>query len=433
MPGWHRVELFVPAASFAVNGGLYGTLLSRYPELADHVGASEAGFGVALFAAAAGGLLGSVLAPALIRRVGELMATTLTACSYALVAVAVAAAPQLVLLAGAFLLLGLFDGSHDVSMNSLAVRAQQRLGESIMGRVHGTWSLLLAGAGAAGAAAAGAGLPVLVHVGAIAVLTVVLQLIVFVLGRRRDGGGLAPAGPVADDPGAAGAARWQRPDQDQAALGSTPTEAPAGDAAAAMATRTPRVTTSGRAVRRVFVVLGFAALAASFVESPGQEWTGLLLSRGFSSGTTAAAAAPVLFSTGLVISRLALDAGIRRFGASGIAVVAGLGIVLSMTAGLAAGLAGWSAPWAMAAITLAGLASGPVYPLLFGAADQVSVRFGIAPATTASVASMLSRIGAISAPLAVGALAQGLGLDVVFAVMLAGGAVLLVSLPRTVR
>ncbi|MFD0592119.1 hypothetical protein ACFQZ4_05765 [Catellatospora coxensis] len=64
-----------PAAAFAVNGVLYGSLLTRYPEIADRVGADESEFGAALFAAAMGGLLGSLTAPALTRVVRESSAT----------------------------------------------------------------------------------------------------------------------------------------------------------------------------------------------------------------------------------------------------------------------------------------------------------------------------------------------------------------------
>lgn len=81
------------ATGFAVNGALYGTLLSRYAEIAGHVGAGPAVFGAALAAGAVGGLAGSLLAPLAVRRLGDTAAVRATGCLYALLAVTVALAP----------------------------------------------------------------------------------------------------------------------------------------------------------------------------------------------------------------------------------------------------------------------------------------------------------------------------------------------------
>jgi hypothetical protein len=55
----------------------------------------------------------------------------------------------------------------------------------------------------------------------------------------------------------------------------------------------------------------------------------------------------------------------------------------------------------------------------------------MAPAVTAALISTCSRTGAITAPVAVGALTGATTLAAVLAVMAAGGAVLLVTLPRS--
>jgi len=84
----------------------------------------------------------------------------------------------------------------------------------------------------------------------------------------------------------------------------------------------------------------------------------------------------------------------------------------------------------LAAIAVAGIGAGPVFPLLFGAADHLSVRRGIPAARTASIVSALSRIGAISAPVVVGPLTETLGMAMVFVVMAAGALLVLLALPR---
>ncbi|MGC4862677.1 MFS transporter [Micromonospora sp. DT68] len=387
-------DWLVPASAFAVNGALYGSLLTRYPEIADRVSASETQFGVVLFAAAIGGLLGSLVAPLLARAVGERSATLLAGAGYALLAVGVAWAPQLTLLGGALLLLGVLDGAHDVAMNAFAVRVQQHRATTLMGRMHATWSLSLAAAGVLGTIAAGLRVPVALHVGIAAAVALVVQVAI-ALSRR----GVVAGGPPAP------------------ASTSKPAQPPRS---------------RGR-LRYVLPVLGLAAVAASYVESPGQEWTGLLLSRGFDATPQVAAAAPVLFGAGLLASRLLLDAAVARIGQATVATISGATMMAAVGTGLLCTLADAPAWWALAAVAVAGFGAGPAFPLLFGAADHLSVRHGIAPARTASMVSALSRVGAISAPIVVGPLTDAFGMGMVFAIMAVGAALVLGALPRAVR
>ncbi|MDG4780393.1 hypothetical protein O7614_12150 [Micromonospora sp. WMMD961] len=402
----------VPAVAFAVNGALYGSLLTRFPEIADRVSASETQFGVVLFAAAIGGLLGSLVAPLLARAFGERSATLLAGAGYALLAVGVAWAPQLILLGGALLLLGVLDGAHDVAMNAFAVRVQQHRATTLMGRMHATWSLSLAGAGVLGTVAAGLRVPVALHVGIAATVALAAQLAI-ALGRK----GMVAGGPPTPTPPVDGPS-------DSAPTGNGPsTPAPTGDGPGRSLGR----------LRYVLPVLGLAAVAASYVESPGQEWTGLLLSRGFDATPQVAAAAPVLFGAGLLASRLLLDVAVSRVGQAKVAAVSGATMVAAVGAGLVCTLVGAPVWWALAAVAVAGFGAGPAFPLLFGSADQLSARHGIPPARTASMVSALSRVGAISAPIVVGPLTDAFGMAMVFAIMAVGAALVLGALPRAVR
>ncbi|MEU7773305.1 MFS transporter [Micromonospora taraxaci] len=405
----------VPAVAFAVNGALYGSLLTRFPEIADRVSASETQFGVVLFAAAIGGLLGSLVAPLLARAVGERSATLLAGAGYALLAVGVAWAPQLILLGGALLLLGILDGAHDVVMNAFAVRVQQHRATSLMGRMHATWSLSLAGAGVLGTVAAGLRVPVALHVGIAATVALVAQLAI-ALGRK----GMVAEGPPGPTPPVDG------PSELASTGDSSSTPASTGDGPARPARSLARL-------RYVLPVLGLAAVAASYVESPGQEWTGLLLSRGFEATPQVAAAAPVLFGAGLLASRLLLDAAVSRVGQARVAAISGATMMTAVGIGLVCTLVGAPVWWALAAVAMAGFGAGPAFPLLFGSADQLSVRHGIPPARTASMVSALSRVGAISAPIVVGPLTDAFGMVMVFAIMAVGAALVLGALPRAVR
>ncbi|MET8201844.1 MFS transporter [Micromonospora taraxaci] len=415
----------VPAVAFAVNGALYGSLLTRFPEIADRVSASETQFGVVLFAAAIGGLLGSLVAPLLARAVGERSATLLAGAGYALLAVGVAWAPQLILLGGALLLLGILDGAHDVVMNAFAVRVQQHRATTLMGRMHATWSLSLAGAGVLGTVAAGLRVPVALHVGIAATVALVAQLAI-ALGRK----GMVAEGPPGPTPPVDGPSEPTPPvdgPSTPTSTGDSPsTPASAGDGPARPARSLVRL-------RYVLPVLGLAAVAASYVESPGQEWTGLLLSRGFDATPQVAAAAPVLFGAGLLASRLLLDAAVSRVGQARVAAISGATVMTAVGIGLVCTLVGAPVWWALAAVAMAGFGAGPAFPLLFGSADQLSVRHGIPPARTASMVSALSRVGAISAPIVVGPLTDAFGMVMVFAIMAVGAALVLGALPRAVR
>jgi MFS family permease len=397
-PTWRTVPgLSLVLGSFALNGALYGSLLSRYAEIANTVDASEAAFGVALTVAAIGGLVGSVLAPALVRVVRDVGAVTLFGCAFALLAVGVAMAPNLVFLSAALFAMTLVDGGQDVSMNTLAVRVQQHAGQSVMGRAHATWSFSLSAGTALGAVAAWLGVPVSVHIGLSVVVAIAVQL---------------------------GAWRRSR-DQLPAAV------APQRVAAVADPSRRVRLP-RGRA-RVLLVVLGVAAIAASYVESPGQEWTGLLLNRGFDASPGLAATGPLVFSIGLLASRLLLDPLTRKLPVATIARAAGATIVVTMLAALLIAASTGSTWQALAMLGVAGVGAGPIFPLLFGAAEILSSRYGVTPATTTSTVSALSRIGAITAPVAIGALTSVTSLSVVFAVMAAGGLVIAATLPPALR
>lgn len=389
-------------SSFALNGVLYGSLLSRYAEIADMVQASAVAFGVVLAAGAVGGLLGSIIAPAVVRALREVGAVVLFGCAFALLAIGVAAAPTLGVLAVALFVMTMADGGHDVSMNALAVRVQQRTGQSIMGRSHAAWSLSLTAGTAVGAGAAWLGVPVPVHVGAVVVTALLLQLsawwFVRVDHRVTNQGSVVAA---VDGPPAS-ALTWR---------------AWAGD----------------RRILTLVITLAVAAIAASYVESPGQEWTALLLSRGFDAGPGLAAAGPLVFSAGLLASRLVLDLLTRYLRRSLIALGAAGTIVISMLGGLYVAASGGGELQALLMIALAGVGAGPIFPLLFGAAEVLSDRHQIAPATTTSIVSAVSRTGAITAPAVIGAVTEVTALSTVFLVMAAGGLAVMATLPRALR
>jgi hypothetical protein len=211
-----------------------------------------------------------------------------------------------------------------------------------VGRAHAAWSFSLSAGTAVGAGAAWLSVPVLVQVGVTAVVAIALQLGVW----------------------------WHTRDDLPADADVAPeTEETGADTRGADAVR-------GK-VRALLLILAVAAIAASYVESPGQEWTALLLSRGFGASPGLAATGPLMFSVGLLISRLMLDPLTKNVPRSVIARVAGATIAVGMTLGLLVAAPSSSTGQALVVIALAGIGAGPVFPLLFGGAEILSRRYSV--------------------------------------------------------
>lgn len=402
--GTHLVASAWPVAvAFAVNGGLYGGMLSRYAEIAADAHTSAAAFGVALTAGALGGLTGSVLAPVLMRVRTERSAMLVAGVAYAVLSVALPLAPSAVLLAAVFFVVGVVDGGHDVAMNALTVRYQQRLRIPLMGRMHALWSLSLAAGAALGAAAAALDVSPIVHLGVMA----------GVLGAAQLVAGRAASLPIGgDDPTARDTAHPV-------------------DGGGQTTGRSESSTVPG--ARGLLAVIVLAAIAASYIEGPGQDWSALLLTDTFHADAGTAAAAPFAFSLGLLIARLLLDPLRTRLTATQIATAATTLVVCGAVGGLLAAQLQGPPLAALASLALIGFGAGPIYPMLFDTADTLGTRYRITPATTAGIISTCSRIGAITAPILVGALAHSAGLGIVLAVIAAAGALALLALPRALH
>lgn len=259
------------AAVFGVNGALYGSLLPRYPQIADQVRAFAGQFGLVLAGVGVGGVTGAFVATWLVRALGgPVRALAVSGTAFLAAGVAVAGAPSLTLLAVAFAALGLFDGFVDTAMNQAGSALRIGGGVSVMGRLHATLAAATFAGAAVGAGAAGT-VGVLTHL-----LVVAAALLVVLAWALR--------ALAAEAPARAGAAA--RPtSRDDAAF--------------------PARSGAGR-LRRALVVAA-AGLTAVLVELPAQEWSGLLLARQLSASPTVAAAGPLVAVAGVLLGRLCLD------------------------------------------------------------------------------------------------------------------------------
>ena len=129
------------SAVFFFNGMGFASWVTRIPAVRGALGLNEGELGMALFALAAGALLSFPLAGRGCARFGARAATLFTGVLYCLLLPLPVFATSLPLLVGALLLLGMANGSMDVTMNAHAVEVEAHFGAPIMSSLHGMWSV----------------------------------------------------------------------------------------------------------------------------------------------------------------------------------------------------------------------------------------------------------------------------------------------------
>jgi hypothetical protein len=339
-------------AVFFVNGALFATWASRIPALSNHVGATTGALGLALLAPA-------VAAVVTMPVVGRLLPgrASRSFCRLALVGLMVtillpALAPSVAALAGGLLLVGAANSAMDLSMNAQGVSVERHLGRPILSSLHAAFSFGgFAGAGL-GALAAALGVAPLPHFAAAALLFGMPGL-------------LATASLLAHDEDAdahAPSMRWS-------------------------------------ALPRRLALLGVVCLFCLMAEGGASDWSAKLVHDDLAGSAALGAIAYAVFSVAMGSGRLMADRLWSRWGSVGLLRRCGA----LAAVGFAAGLAGGSAPAAIAGFAALGLGLAGVVPTLFRAgADQPGVSTGPALAAVTS----LGYLGFLSGPPLIGGVAQ---------------------------
>lgn len=379
-------------AVFAVNGAVYGSLLPRYPQIADHVGATTGQFGLALAGIGVGGVTGAFVATRAVRAIGGHRRALLVAgLAFLAAGVGVAAAPSLALLTVAFAALGLFDGFVDTAMNQAGASLRERTGVSVMGRLHASLAAATLVATGAGALVAGT-VSVLVHLLAVAACLLVVLLVAL---------RALPASPPPALP-SSGAAPSQR-------------------TACPYSSRSARPSRRGRGRGRGWAVVVLAGLAAVLIELPAQEWSGLLLARELGAGATVAGAGPLVAVAGVLASRLGLDRAVDALGWGAVARLSGGLAAAGTIAALMLGAATREPAALLAGLGIAAVGAGAAVPLLFDRAGHLAARVGLAADAGAGLVSGVFRLGVLVSPLLVGAVAASAGLFLALGVTAVAG------------
>jgi MFS family permease len=158
------------SAMFFFNGMGFASWVTRIPAVRHALGLSEGPLGAALFALAAGALMSFPLAGRACARYGARRATLFTAAMYCCMLPLPVWATSLPLLVLALLLLGMANGSMDVTMNAHAVEVEAFVGRPIMSSLHGMWSVGGVVGATAGGLLVGQGVSQQAHLTGVAVL-----------------------------------------------------------------------------------------------------------------------------------------------------------------------------------------------------------------------------------------------------------------------
>ena len=354
---------------FFVLGVATATWSARLPAIKESLYLSDARLGLALFAVPAGSVLTLALSGRIADRFGAVRVLRIAGVLNPAALIPIGLARDLPALMATLAAYGAVAGLLDVSMNACGARLELGYGRPIMSSLHAGYSIAgLAGAGVGGvsawlgisplptfAAAAGA----LIVLGLLAGPRVVIPVVQAVPRRADDRQAVRPG---KDDP--------RRP---------------------------------SRYPLQLIWVLGLVALCGQVGEGSAGDWSAVYLHVNLGAPAGTAAVALGAFSVTMAAGRVAGDRLAGRFGP--VRLVRASGLVAGL--GLAAGLLIGTPAAAIAGFTLLGLGLAGIFPQIVSVAarldpEQAGRNIGRIAAVAYS--------GLLSGPVAIGAIASGVGL-----------------------
>lgn len=363
---------------FFVNGAVLASWAPRIPQVTSELHLSDGQVGYALLGVAVGSVPALLGTARLLRTVSARSVCTITSIAFSGALPLIACAPNVWALGGALAVLGAVSGCLDVAMNTAAIDYQDRIGASILSRLHGGYSLgVLAGA-ASGALASILEVTVLEHFVAVSACLLVLAFAAscFLPTSARHRAPIDHDAVTRDSPIVSSHSRFGR-------------------------------------VLAIPATIGVMAVAALLIEGMITDWSALLVSRDFGGGTAVGAAAMVVFSTAMFFSRSFGDLIVDRLGAA-VTLRCAAAVV---SAAVLLGLLLQPEPWgAVAVMGCAGIALGPLFPLLI---TEASRRSRVGAAVSTARVSAIGYGAYLGGPPLVGFLAERIGLVGAF-VLIAG-------------
>ena len=383
-----RVAIF---GYFFVLGVATATWAARLPAIKESLHLSDGRLGVALFAVPAGSVLTLALSGRIADRFGAVRVLRVAGVLNPAALVPIGLARNLVALMATLAVYGAMAGLLDVSMNACAAQLELGYERPIMSSLHAGYSI----AGLAGAAIGG--VSAWLGISPLPTFTVTAGALI-VLGLLA---GPRVVIPETVDPGST-PDRTQRP-ADPPPLSPRQTVLPRGDTAPPGDTPDPDGPRPPRNPLQLIWILGLVALCGQVGEGSAGDWSAVYLHVNLGSSAAVAAVALGAFSVTMAAGRAAGDRLAARFGP--VRLVRASGLVAGL--GLAAGLLIGTPAAAIAGFALLGLGLAGIFPQIVTAAARLDP--GHAGHNIGRIAAV-AYSGLLSGPVAIGAIASGVGL-----------------------
>ena len=371
-----RVAIF---GYFFVLGVATATWAARLPAIKESLGLSDGRLGLALFAVPAGSVLTLALSGRIADAFGGVRVMRVAGVLTPAALIPIGLARDLAALMATRAASGAVAGLLDVSMNACGARLELGYDRPIMSSLHAGYSIAgLAGAGIGGISA-WLGISPLPTFVATAAALIVLGLLI---GPRV----LIPAPrAVPPRPGPPG---------------------PPGPPGSPRSTVPPRGDDPRRPLRNPLViiwVLGLVALCGQVGEGSAGDWSAVYLHVNLGTSPAVAALALGAFSIAMAAGRVAGDRLASRFGP--VRLVRASGLVAGL--GLAAGLLIGTPAAAIAGFALLGVGLAGIFPQIVSVAARLDP--GQAGRNIGRIAAV-AYSGLLGGPVAIGAIASGVGL-----------------------
>ena len=363
------------ALTFAINGLVFASFVSRAPAIRDALGLTNGGLGLLLVSISVGSLVALPLSGSVVGRLGPARTITVTVLVVTAAFAVAALGLQLgsvALAAPALLLKGLSFATWDVAMNVEGAHVERRLARPLMPRFHAAFSLGTVLGAAIGAACSALGIGV-----AAQLVGVQLAVVGVVLVAVRSMVGMAADPADAGRPSARGA--WTEP-------------------------RT--------------LLIGLMVLCFALAEGIANDWLAIAMVDGYGSSEAFGAVTFGAFVAAMTLGRLFGGALLERLGRPVVLrALAGTVIVGVLVVVFAP-----SAPWAVAGAAVWGLGASLGFPVgISAAADDERMS-----TVRVSVVSSIGYTAFLGGPPLIGLLADSRGiLDALLLVPVAMAAALL--------
>jgi MFS family permease len=342
---------------FVLTGFISASWIARIPAAADALDLSTATLGTLLLFVGVGSILAFQIVGRLIERFGSARVTAFFGVIFSLSLSGLALAPAPLALGAALFVYGFTFGATDVAMNAQGVEVERRLHKTIMGSLHGFFSLgALAGA-AVSAGVASLGIGLVPHFLAFSAL------------------GLAVA-------------IW-------ANLGQIPDAVHPVPEHTAASKRGPRFSLPPKSLQ----VLGVIAFCGALGEGAMADWSALFIHDDLGGSEGVAAFGFAAFSTTMLIGRFAGDRVIERFGRVPVMRAGGVVATIGMFVALLPG----SIEAALAGFGVMGLGLSVVIPIAYSAAGSTP---GIPSGRAVAAVATIGYAGFLAGPPVLGWIAK---------------------------